>query len=143
ERRAQDVQFLAVPRPGPGVDGPADPIQGSARTDDLVFPLSEAIEHRRSRGAFSGAGRDGGRRRRGGRRNQLWRLFGAQFVAEEEGFIERLRAIEGATPAALAAEEAHLVPLRDAWAASVAGKSRFRSAARGAYDALGLLLGGL
>jgi len=36
-----------------------------------------------------------------------------------------------------------LVPLRDAWAASVADRSRFRSAARGVSDALGLLLGGL
>jgi hypothetical protein len=35
------------------------------------------------------------------------------------------------------------VSLHDAWAASVAEKSRFRGAARGAYDALGLLLGGL
>ena len=32
---------------------------------------------------------------------------------------------------------------RDAWAASVAERSRFRSAARGAFDALGLLLSGL
>ena len=36
-----------------------------------------------------------------------------------------------------------LVSLRDAWAASVAGKSRFRAAAGGAWDALGLLLAGL
>jgi hypothetical protein len=45
--------------------------------------------------------------------------------------------------AAVATEEAHLVSLGDAWAASVADKSRFRSAARGACDALGLLLGAL
>jgi len=38
---------------------------------------------------------------------------------------------------------ARLVSLRDAWAASVADRSRFRSAARGVSDALGLLLGGL
>jgi hypothetical protein len=42
-----------------------------------------------------------------------------------------------------AADEARLVSLRDAWAASVAGKSRFRAAARGAWDALGVLLAGL
>jgi hypothetical protein len=46
-------------------------------------------------------------------------------------------------PPAIADEGSHLVSLRDAWAAAVAGKSRFRSAARGAYDALGLLLCGL
>jgi hypothetical protein len=40
-------------------------------------------------------------------------------------------------------EGARLVSLRDAWAASVADRSRFRSAARGVSDALGLLLGGL
>ncbi|HTO98534.1 MAG TPA: hypothetical protein VMK66_15905 [Myxococcales bacterium] len=38
---------------------------------------------------------------------------------------------------------ARLVPLRDAWAASVADKSRFRAAARGAWDALGILIAGL
>ena len=36
-----------------------------------------------------------------------------------------------------------LVPLREAWAASVAEKSRFRTAARGAAGALPFLLGGL
>ena len=38
---------------------------------------------------------------------------------------------------------ARLVSPRDAWAASVAERSRFRSAARGVFDALGLLLSGL
>ena len=38
---------------------------------------------------------------------------------------------------------ARLVSPRDAWAASVAERSRFRSAARGAFDALGLILSGL
>lgn len=38
---------------------------------------------------------------------------------------------------------AQLVPLRDAWSASVADRSRFRAAARGVGDALGLLLCGL
>jgi hypothetical protein len=42
-----------------------------------------------------------------------------------------------------ASEGSRLVPLHDAWAAAVAGKSRFRSAARGASDALGLMLCGL
>ena len=42
-----------------------------------------------------------------------------------------------------AAEGGRLVSPRDAWAASVADRSRFRSAARGVNDALGLLLGGL
>ena len=46
-------------------------------------------------------------------------------------------------PPEIADQRSHLVSLRDAWAAAVAGKSRFRSAARGAYDALGLLLCGL
>jgi hypothetical protein len=41
------------------------------------------------------------------------------------------------------ANGARLVSPRDAWAASVAERSRFRSAARGAFDALGLLLSGL
>jgi hypothetical protein len=41
------------------------------------------------------------------------------------------------------AARTRLVPLRDAWAASVADKSRFRAAARGAWDALGILLVGL
>lgn len=36
-----------------------------------------------------------------------------------------------------------LVPLADAWAAALADRSRFRHAARGALDALGLLLAGL
>ena len=45
--------------------------------------------------------------------------------------------------AAIAGEASRLVSLRDAWAAAVADRSRFRSAARGAYDALGLLLCGL
>ena len=36
-----------------------------------------------------------------------------------------------------------LVPLRDAWAATVSGKSRFRTAARGALQALPFLLAGL
>jgi len=44
---------------------------------------------------------------------------------------------------AIAGQAPHLVPLHDAWSAAVADKSRFRSAARGAYDALGLLLFGL
>ena len=39
--------------------------------------------------------------------------------------------------------DARLVPLADAWAASVADRSRFRHAARGAFDALGLLLSGI
>jgi hypothetical protein len=59
----------------------------------------------------------------------------------------RLRALWDRRPPwrlpAVATEEAHAVSLHDAWAASVAEKSRFRGAARGAYDALGLLLGGL
>jgi len=59
----------------------------------------------------------------------------------------RLRALWDRRPPwrlpAVAAEEAHAVSLHDAWAASVADKSRFRGAARGASDALGLLLGGL
>ena len=42
-----------------------------------------------------------------------------------------------------AAEGGQLVPLRDAWAASVAERSRFRASARGVVDALGLLLAGL
>ncbi len=42
-----------------------------------------------------------------------------------------------------AAASGQLVPLRDAWAASVAGRSRFRAAARGVLDAHGLLLTGL
>lgn len=41
------------------------------------------------------------------------------------------------------AREARLVSPRDAWAAAVSGKSRFRTAARGALDALPLLLLGL
>jgi len=40
-------------------------------------------------------------------------------------------------------EPAPLVPVRDAWAASVADRSRFRHATRGALDAVGLLVGGL
>ena len=47
------------------------------------------------------------------------------------------------TLAPAADDAARLVSLRDAWAASVADRSRFRSAARGVSDALGLLLGGL
>jgi len=39
--------------------------------------------------------------------------------------------------------DARLVPLADAWAASVADRSRFRNAARGAFDALELLLSGI
>jgi hypothetical protein len=42
-----------------------------------------------------------------------------------------------------AASRSSLVSLRDAWAASVAGKSRFRAAARGVFDALGILLAAL
>ena len=41
------------------------------------------------------------------------------------------------------ARELRLVSPRDAWAAAVSGKSRFRTAARGALDALPLLLAGL
>ena len=40
-------------------------------------------------------------------------------------------------------QDTRLVSLPDAWAASVADRSRFRHAARGAFDALGLLLAGL
>jgi hypothetical protein len=40
-------------------------------------------------------------------------------------------------------EPARLVPLREAWAAVASEKSRFRTAARGAGDALPFLLGGL
>lgn len=40
-------------------------------------------------------------------------------------------------------EAVRLVALRDAWAASVADRSRFRNAARGAFDAVGLLLSGV
>lgn len=46
-------------------------------------------------------------------------------------------------PSAAGAGSGPLVPLRDAWSASVAGRSRFRAAARGVGDALGLLLCGL
>lgn len=38
---------------------------------------------------------------------------------------------------------ARIVPLRDAWSAVTSGKSRFRTAARGAADALPFLLGGV
>lgn len=41
------------------------------------------------------------------------------------------------------ADGSQFVSLRDAWAASAAGRSRFRAAARGAWDALGILLAGL
>jgi hypothetical protein len=47
------------------------------------------------------------------------------------------------TLSAPARADARLVSLPDAWAASVADRSRFRHAARGAFDALGLLLGGI
>lgn len=40
-------------------------------------------------------------------------------------------------------EQTRLVSPRDAWAAAVSGKSRFRTAARGATDALPLLIGAL
>jgi len=40
-------------------------------------------------------------------------------------------------------EQTRLVSPRDAWAAAVSGKSRFRTAARGAADALPLLIGAL
>ena len=41
------------------------------------------------------------------------------------------------------AQRSRLVSLRDAWSASVSGKSRFRAATRGVRDALGVLLAGL
>src|SRR5438128_5305909 len=73
ERGAQDIQLLAVTRPGPRIDGPPDPVQRPARSHDLRLPLIEAIEHRRPGAPFSGAGRDPDRRGWRAGRNRLWR----------------------------------------------------------------------
>jgi hypothetical protein len=67
-------------------------------------------------------------------------------LAGTEG-SEALRAVWARRPAwslpVHAADRSQLVPLRDAWSAAVSGKSRFRAAARGVRDALGVLLAGL
>jgi hypothetical protein len=75
----------------------------------------------------------------------LQALAQRSLAGAEEG--EALRALWAHRPAwtlpAQPADRAKLVSLRDAWAASAAGKSRFRAAARGVGDALGILLAGL
>jgi hypothetical protein len=71
----------------------------------------------------------------------------AQRSLEASGNDDVLRGLWARRPPwrlpAMGGEASHFVSLRDAWAAAVADKSRFRSAARGAYDASGLPLGGL
>jgi len=69
------------------------------------------------------------------------RSFGSQAPDGPLRSLWERRPPWGLAPAAK--DGARLVSLRDAWAASVAERSRFRSAARGVSDALGLLLGGL
>jgi hypothetical protein len=71
----------------------------------------------------------------------------AQRSLAEPESSDLLRGVWARRPAwslpAHAAERSQLVPFRDAWSASISQKSRFRAAARGVWDALGVLIAGL
>ena len=74
------------------------------------------------------------------------RALAKRSLSGPEG-TDLLRGVWARRPAwslpAQPADRSQLVPVRDAWSASVSAKSRFRAAARGVRDALGVLLAGL
>src|SRR5207248_2279089 len=101
ERGTEDVQLLAVPRPRRRVERPGGAVERPRPPDDPGFPLIESVQHGRTHPAFSTA-RDCWRRSHHGhwrRRRRGLRL------SEQDGFVERSAAVEGAAPSAIAEPE--------------------------------------